>query len=536
MNNCTDPISCGIYFKGILYKQSSIFKMWQKCFCELQLNELYIRKSEMAEILDYRVPITAKTHIELIENPNFFSIFVSNSKIDPPQKSQKNEFLFKCKNEEDAMKWYISLKSASLNISSPYSLESFKIISVIGRGYYGKVMLVQDKQTKQFYALKSIHKARLIRSRQINTAITELNILKRLSNFPFIVDLKFAFQTATKFYIGLEFIPGGDILNIFSVTNTDQSSSSSNINLNQIEDNTNYAFSQSNEASVSLNFKQALNSSSQSLCRKYILEDLNIKLYIAEIAFAIDFLHKNKIIYRDLKPENILIGIDGHLKLTDFGSSKDFSLSTSHSSETANTFCGTPEYIAPEMIKKEKYSFEIDWWALGIFAYEMYFDKTPFVGNTNRDIYKNILEKEPKFPDGTDSTIIDFIKLLLQKDPKARGNFQKLKDHPFWKDLDLEKVYKKQIPSKFVPVFDDGNNLKYFDSVFTNETPLDSSAQPVIGVTSFIPGFEYCDKSYESSDYSSDSKVNHNENSNISTPIEDNQFSNLPLIPSSMDD
>lgn len=535
MNNSTDPVSCGIYFKGILYKQSSIFKMWQKCFCELQLNELYIRKSEDADILDHRIPITSQTCIELVENQNFFTIFVSNIHNDSHQKSQKNEFLFKCTNEEDAMKWYISLKSASLNITSPYSLDSFNILSVIGRGYYGKVMLVQDKQTKQLFALKSIHKARLIRSKQISTAITELNVLKRLNGCPFIVGLKFAFQTATKFYIGLEFVPGGDILNIFSDSNADQSSSSSSINLKQIEDNTNFYLSQSQESNLPVNSKQAFNSSSQSSYHRYALEDLNIRLYIAEIAFAIDFLHKNQIIYRDLKPENILIGIDGHLKLTDFGSSKDFSLSTNHNSCTASTFCGTPEYIAPEIIKREKYSFEIDWWALGIFAYEMYFDQTPFVGSTNRDIYKNILEKEPKFPESIDPDIKDFIKMLLQKDPKNRANFQKLKDHPFWKDLDLEKVYNKQIPSKFVPIFEDGNNVKYFDSVFTNETPLDSSAQPVIGTTSFIPGFEYNDRSYESSDYS-DSKFNHKSDESTQENIEVSKFpSSIQLIPSSMD-
>lgn len=526
MKHSTESVSCGIYYKGILHKQSSIFKMWQKCFCELQLNELYIRKSEDAEILDHRVPITSKTLIELNENQNFFTIFVSNEN---HSKSQKGEFLFKCTSEEDAMKWYVALKSASLNITSHYSLESFKILSVIGRGYYGKVMLVQDKTTNQLFALKTLHKARLIRSKQIGTAITELNILKRIEGCPFIVGLKFAFQTATKFYIGLEFVQGGDILNIF--TDMSQSSSSSNINLNQINENTAFSLSQSNGTDLSLK-------PSQSSYNKYILEDQNIRLYVAEIAFAIDFLHENKIIYRDLKPENILIGIDGHLKLTDFGSSKDFTLAPNHNIFNASTFCGTPEYIAPEMIKKEKYSFEIDWWALGIFAYELYFDQTPFVGNTNKDTYKNILEMEPKFPENIDPDIKDFIKLLLQKDPKNRADFQKLKDHPFWKDLDLEKVYNKQVPSKFIPIFEDGNNLKYFDSVFTNETPLDSSAQPVIGTTSFIPGFEYCDRSYESSEYSSDPKINHIE-SEDRPALEVSKFPssiNLTITPSSEDD
>ncbi|KAK8842579.1 hypothetical protein M9Y10_025437 [Tritrichomonas musculus] len=539
MNNSLDPVDCGLYFKGVLYKQSTIFKMWQKCFCELQQTELYIRKSEDADILDYRVPIASNTHIELIENPNFFTLFVSNENNNPSQQKQKNQFLFKSSNEEDIFKWYIALKSASLNINSPYSLDSFNIISVIGRGYFGKVMLVQNKETKKYYALKSIHKARLIRTRQLGTAITELNVLKRSESCPFIVELKFAFQTATKFYLGLEFVPGGDILNAFSDLNNNQSVNS--IDIDQVEDSSSISYIQSEDTNSSIEIK---NNSTQNSFHRYCLEDSNIRLYIAEIAIALDFLHKNKIIYRDLKPENILIGADGHIKLTDFGSAKDFMLLPNRNITTSTTFCGTPEYIAPEMIKKEKYSYEIDWWALGIFTYEMYFDKTPFVGNTPRDIYKNILEKDLKFPKNANTAIIDFIKLLLEKDPKNRANFQKLKKHPFWENLNLAKVYKKQIPSKFVPVFDGGYNLKYFDSVFTNEIPLDSSAQPVIGITSFIPGFDFCQKVVEeSSDYSSDSKVNQNENNaaeitneNIKLMDEtDNCIESLPP-PSSFDD
>ncbi|OHT06549.1 RAC family serine/threonine-protein kinase like protein [Tritrichomonas foetus] len=422
----TTLTNCGLYWKGTLYRQSSFLKVWQKCFCELQLTEFYIRKSEGSFKIDNRIPLTSETQIDLIENPKFMAIQIT-AENQPP-------LLLKGTNEEEVSRWVVALKSATYHNSS-LSIDNFDILSVIGRGFYGKVMLVKKKGTEEIYALKTVHKVRLLKAKKLEVVISEFNILKKVSN-PFIVELKFAFQSATKFYLGLEFVPGGDILGILSSHNH--------------------------------------------------FSDFDIRLYISELAIALDVLHKFGIVYRDLKPENVLIAADGHIKLTDFGLSKDIS-----ETNTTSTFCGTPEYVAPEMVKKEQYSYSLDWWCLGIFTYEMYFNKTPFFDRTNGAIYQKILENDPEFPEDADPDTVDFISKLLTKDPKMRPNLEQLKDHPFWKNFPIEKVMTKQIAPQYKPHIESPTDIKYFDKKFTTESPMDSIATPIIGGKSMVPSFEY---------------------------------------------
>ena len=333
------------------------------------------------------------------------------------------------------MKWAIALKSATL-YNCDLGIDSFNIIKVLGRGFYGKVMLVSKKDTGELFALKSVHKSRLIKSKKINIPITELKICKNIKH-PFIVGLHFAFQSATKFYIGLEYIPGGDLMNLLTRKNE-------------------------------------------------FLQPDSIKLYIAEIALAINHLHSNGIIYRDLKPENILISADGNLKLTDFGLSKDVSLCNDQTS----TLCGTLEYLAPEILKKEKYSFEVDWWALGVITYELFYKITPFYHRNKENIIQSILNSPPKFSPTTDISVIDFISSLLTKDPKKRGNLETLKYHKFWGNLDLNKVLNKEYQPLFIPCLKSPIDVKYFDPSFTRESPSDSPATPIIGSKSLFSDFD----------------------------------------------
>ena len=158
---------------------------------------------------------------------------------------------------------------------------------MIVKGYYGKVMLCKEKKTHKIYAVKTVHKERLIKSGKIHTIFAERNVLLKVKH-PFIVQIRFAFQTNTKFYLGLEYISGGEL------------------------------------------FKHLADSHKLSLDE--------VRLYVAEVALALDYMHSQHIVYRDLKPENILIDLDGHLKLTDFGLVKDLS-----SNNTTSTFCGTAE-------------------------------------------------------------------------------------------------------------------------------------------------------------------------------------------------
>ena len=196
----------------------------------------------------------------------------------------------------------------------------------------------------------------------------------------------------------------------------------------------------------------------------------SIRIAIAEICLALEYLHQKGIIYRDLKPENIMISYDGHIKLTDFGLAKKIE------TNKCNPMCGTLNYIPPEMIRRNEYSFEVDWWQLGILTFELIFERCPFTGNTKEDIFRNICLKEPIFPFDADPKVVNFIKKLLVKDQKCRANFKLLKDHTFWKGINFDNILHKKIDPPFYPYVDDIEN---FESNFTKQKPTFSLSEPI---------------------------------------------------------
>jgi serine/threonine protein kinase len=249
----------------------------------------------------------------------------------------------------------------------------------------------------------------------------------------------FAFQSATKFYLGLEYIPGGEL--------------------------------------QMLKRKQGLFPVSQ------------VRLYIAELALALNHLHSIGIVYRDLKPENILIAADGHLKLTDFGLAKDLSRL-----RLTGSFCGTADFMAPEIIEKQEYGFSVDWWALGVLTYELLFGETPFHDENRARLFTKISCHEPAFHPDAQPESIDFIKKLLMKNPAHRATFQGLVNHSFWNGLNFDDVLARRITPEFIPTITDLRAAENFDSEFTGEEAMDSIATPPIGDDnvfenfSFVPG------------------------------------------------
>lgn len=197
--------------------------------------------------------------------------------------------------------------------------EDFEYIKVIGKGYFGKVSQVKFKKDGQIYALKSLKKSKLKEAKQIEHTQTERKILEVVQH-PFIVALKFAFQTEKKLYLVMEYYNGGELF--------------------------------------------------YHLRSKSRFTEIQTKFYISQIILAIEFLHSKKIIYRDLKPENIVLTSNGYIKLTDFGLAKE---DIAEDSGCTQTFCGTPEYLAPEVIRGDKYGKSVDVWCLGILLYEMLF-------------------------------------------------------------------------------------------------------------------------------------------------------------------
>ena len=415
-----------LFKSGWLKKKGNFLGMWQKCFCELKITELYIRKSDKSKKIDNRVIITETTTVRIAEGKksNFLLIKYGNNE----------SIKLKSGDQNDLEEWLIALRSATFH-NSVLSMNSFNIISVIGRGFFGKVMLVEKKDSKELYAIKTVHKMRLLQTKKVNTILAERNIMRRCEH-PFIVSLKFAFHTATKFYLGLEYIAGGELFYLMR--------------------------------------------------RHAVFSIQQIRLFVAEIALALDHLHKNGIIYRDLKPENILIGVDGHLKLTDFGLSKDIS-----DSKMTRSFCGTPEFMAPEIVLKKQYSFGVDWWTLGVLTYELFFEKPPFYDNNRNKMFSKILNEEPTFPKDFDQDAFDFINKLLKKDAKLRYDFDSLKEHPFWNGINFDDVLAKKYTPEYIPLIHDPRAVEMFEEEFTQEQPVDSIATPCIGDYSMFKNFTF---------------------------------------------
>ena len=412
--------------------------IWSQRHCTLFGTTLYITKQP----LDINNP-------EQVEKAKFLTIDENTEiKFDDTETSrEKAEFILE--NDEtfgkvyfsgllpEVLAWVFALRM-SKRAESGYSMDQFRIVKVLGRGFYGKVMLVEKLDTGELYALKSIRKRKLLELNLISTVQAEKALLAMIPKHPFIVSLKFAFQTQFKFYLGLEYAAGGELL--------------------------------------------------QYLAQMNVVPIDDTRLYLAEITLALEHLHKNNIIYRDLKPENVLLDKTGHVKLTDFGLSKRMSAPE----DTTTTMCGTAEYMAPEILRHEEYGFKVDWWALGIMLYDMIFGGTPFYDENQDEMFKKILSEEPEFERYGPKTATDLIRELLQKDPNDRPDVDQIKAHRFFAGLDWDRVLKKEYkPSSFRPV----NEMEPagFSPVYGSEQACDSEVKTSLPLPSecMLDGFSF---------------------------------------------
>ncbi|EAX88277.1 AGC family protein kinase [Trichomonas vaginalis G3] len=447
-----------------------------KRWCSLSGTHFLVFKDENYKNNEYDYLITPNTRIEIIEEdskPRF--------RLTQPDGDYN---MFEAESVDSLMRWVLALRGCTFE-NPDMSMEQFKIIAVIGRGFYGKVMLCENKTTHEIVAIKSIHKSRLIQSNKVHTVIAERNILTKVQH-PFIVSLRFAFQTASKFYLGLEYAPGGELF-----------------------------FHMQKNGSLPL---------------------YDIKLYIAEICMALHHLHSIGIVYRDLKPENILLDKDGYIKLTDFGLSKDMSYATQ-----TNTFCGTSEYLAPEIVHRQPYTVAVDWWAVGILTYELLFGVTPFAHSNRARLFQNILEKEPTFPINTNPQILRFISALLTKDAKLRPNYDQIIQMPFFEGINFDDLLAKKIKPTFIPRVEKSTQPINFDKEFTQETPQDSFVLPVFGSAEQFPGFSYVDVTHLNDDSSPPNDIkemteNLEEDPNQSTPEHKENTNDDGMTPSSLKD
>jgi serine/threonine protein kinase len=191
-------------------------------------------------------------------------------------------------------------------------------------------------------------------------------------------------------------------------------------------------------------------------------------VYIAEVGLALEYLHRNGIVYRDLKPDNVLIGADGHLKLTDFGFAKEIQ------NEMTGSFCGTADFMAPEIVQGKSYSYEVDAWALGVLGYQLIFGESPFYDENRDKMLARIVNTRPDFPRDADSVTVDFLQKLLIKEPKRRFSFDSLKSHQFFEGLSMNEVLSKSVSPSFVPSLSSAESTEFFAEEFTCEPALDS--------------------------------------------------------------
>ncbi|TKY65658.1 Serine/threonine-protein kinase AtPK2/AtPK19 [Spatholobus suberectus] len=305
------------------------------------------------------------------------------------------------------------------------SIEDFEILKVVGQGAFAKVYQVRKKGTSEIYAMKVMRKDKIIEKNHAEYMKAERDIWTKIEH-PFVVQLRYSFQTKYRLYLVLDFVNGGHL------------------------------------------FFQLYH---QGLFR----EDL-ARIYTAEIVSAVYHLHSNGIMHRDLKPENILLDADGHVMLTDFGLAKQFEEST-----RSNSMCGTLEYMAPEIILGKGHDKAADWWSVGVLLFEMLTGKPPFCGGSRDKIQQKIVKDKIKLPAFLSTEAHSLLKGLLQKEATKRlgcgpRGIEEIKGHKWFKPINWKKLEAREIQPSFRPEVAGKHCVANFEKRWTDMPVVDSPA------------------------------------------------------------
>ena len=322
------------------------------------------------------------------------------------------------------------------NKNEKVGMKNFELLKVLGTGAYGKVFLVRKNggtDADKLYAMKVLKKASIVQKAKTTEHIkTERQVLAAVRQAPFLVTLYYAFQTDAKLHLILEYIKGGELFT--------------------------------------------------HLFKRESFSETEVKFYIGEITLALEHLHLLGIIYRDIKLENILLDHEGHICLCDFGLSKEF-LNKDLDNRTYS-FCGTIEYMAPELIQGDcGHNFTVDWWSLGVLTYELLTGASPFTvegeKNVPSEISKRILKAQPPIPRSFSKHAKDFILKLLIKQPARRlgaNGSGEVKSHAFFEGMLWSDLLTKKIPPPFKPNITSELDTTNFADEFTKQMPFDSPA------------------------------------------------------------
>ena len=303
-------------------------------------------------------------------------------------------------------------------------LNDFNFLAVLGKGNFGKVMLAEEKRTGRLFAIKVLKKEFIIENDEIDSTRSEKRVFLTAAReqHPFLLGLHSCFQTETRVYFVMEYVSGGDLM----------------LHIQREQ----------------FNLRRA-------------------KFYAAEVLLALEYFHKHGIIYRDLKLDNILLTLEGHIKIADYGLCKE----GMWYGNTTSTFCGTPEFMAPEILLEQRYGRAVDWWAFGILLYEMLLGQAPFRGDDEDEIFDAILEDEPLYPIQMPRESVSILQRLLTRDPARRlgagpADAQEVKAHPFFSDINWDELLALRVQPPFCPTLKNPSDTSWFDTEFTREKPM----------------------------------------------------------------
>ncbi|XP_065202032.1 RAC serine/threonine-protein kinase [Planococcus citri] len=332
------------------------------------------------------------------------------------------------------------------------TLENFEFLKVLGKGTFGKVILCREKATGHLYAIKILKKEVIIQKDEVAHTLTENRVLRTTSH-PFLISLKYSFQTADRLCFVMEYVNGGELF--------------------------------------------------FHLSRERVFTEDRTRFYGAEIISALGYLHEEGIIYRDLKLENLLLDKDGHIKIADFGLCKE----DITYGRTTKTFCGTPEYLAPEVLEDNDYGRAVDWWGIGVVMYEMMCGRLPFYNRDHDVLFTLILMEDVKFPRTITPEARSLLSGLLIKDPNRRlgggpDDAKEIMSHAFFNCINWSDLVQKKITPPFKPQVTSDTDTRYFDQEFTGESveltppehpPLNSIAEELEQAQPYFPQFSYQD-------------------------------------------
>uniref|UniRef100_A0A8K9VFH8 protein kinase C n=1 Tax=Oncorhynchus mykiss TaxID=8022 RepID=A0A8K9VFH8_ONCMY len=305
-----------------------------------------------------------------------------------------------------------------------FSLVDFKCVAVLGRGHFGKVLLADYESTGEMFAIKALKKGDIVSRDEVDSLMCEKRIFETVNNVrhPFLVNLFACFQTKEHVCFVMEYAAGGDLM---MHIHTD------------------------------------------------VFQEPRAVFYAACVVLGLQYLHDHKIVYRDLKLDNLLLDTEGYVKIADFGLCKE---GMGYQDRTS-TFCGTPEFLAPEVLTETSYTRAVDWWGLGVLIFEMLVGESPFPGDDEEEVFDSIVNDEVRYPRFLSTEAISIMRRLLRRNPERRlgageKDAEEVKKHPFFRSVDWDGLLAKKVRPEFIPTIKGREDVSNFDDEFTSEVPI----------------------------------------------------------------